>query len=230
MWQDDEEIGRTVLTITTSARRAEYSAEQVTQMQERLRQLHLASGIESEFGPWPRSSSSQELSVDARHLALLVAIHLQDSSPEILDELRMRLDKSRPSFELVRQAFSPVETFLQEFIRAAPEQFRLQLRQRRIDPDYSAIADGRQFGYLRAIGVTTGASTLTFSSAMASRFGIEPLDPEIEQTIADHLLGYWDHILLTGAIHLLTADEGKDEGKGEVEEEAAEDAGGAEEE
>jgi hypothetical protein len=173
-----------------------------------LTKLQAASELESDLGTAPK--------LEISHYVLLVVIRLAESDEEVLDWLRTKRDEVEGSYNRFVELTRIVMEWERKLQEASPTS-RLSATR----PD----AFG-SYTYLSWI-VNLSPQERDQRSSVPRRFadlleqaGIKPLDSQFWEEVDEHFPRYWDYILLTGAINLLTGEASEVEPTGVAEEQA----------
>jgi serine/threonine protein kinase len=161
------------------------------------------SGNEIELG------SQLGLDLDAFHYVLMLLARLGQADEEVLNWLRARQGEVKEAHDRVVE-LAPIVT---EFYEALPSQVSKPYP---TPLSYAAMLSLSSDGNLWDQFVETDHQPRSFGGAefrntqlmnWINLTTMKPLDPEVAKSFRENLIGYWDYILITGALQLLTGGE-----------------------
>jgi serine/threonine protein kinase len=184
-----------------------------------LARLSLAgSGGEIELGPHYLRK------IDAFHYLLTVLLQLSKADEEVLEWLLERQDEVKEPHDRAIELAAIVTEYRDDLFDKAPSYrgrdgvvggSRLRAVVSKREPlSYAPVSSDTHFSELiletighEQVGRLPSPNQSFFMLWLKEEVGIEPLDPEIANSFRESLIGYWDYILITGAIQLLAGGE-----------------------
>jgi serine/threonine protein kinase len=171
---------------------------------EPLAELAGDSGLEVEFGStsWPQHPNMIPMSYLLRHRALLIAQKVGRGDEQLVSWLRNNQEETKAAYDGYIEFMEVVVAWEEKLAAISPNSD---------SPPRDELAVKRSLGqYTRLLDPDLFRQQSQPRPEVAARHeetGIEPIAPELWKAAGENLPGYWDHILITGAIQRLTSDQ-----------------------